>query len=263
MGATLLLLDVGNTRLKWRAVDGHHGFGAHDPEGWVALDDRNADATLVAAWRACAARRASISNVAGRQAGERVVALLRTSSAGIALSVLESSRQCGAVRNGYGDPASLGTDRWAALIGARALYPERELLIASFGTATTIDHLSADGEFDGGVILPGYALMRASLAQGTAGLPLAHGDYQALARDTGSAIVTGITHAQAGALERVRRLCGWDDANEADQHGQRVVLLTGGGASSVAPLLHFPATIVDNLVLRGLYVVARETLIRE
>jgi hypothetical protein len=79
------------------------------------------------------------------------------------------------VRNLYErPPEQLGADRWAALIGARALLGSTCLVVCA-GTATTIDRLDASGLFRGGLILPGYDLMRAALAANTAQLPLAEG----------------------------------------------------------------------------------------
>jgi type III pantothenate kinase len=99
--------------------------------------------------------------------------------------------------------------------------------------------------------------MRDSLSEGTADLPRASGQYTVLARATDDAITSGIAHAQLGALERLVRLLGARADGSASEHE---VLLTGGAAARVLPLLPFPATIVDNLVLRGLLEVARETL---
>ena len=48
-------------------------------------------------------------------------------------------------------------------------------LLASFGTATTIDTVGPDNVFAGGLILPGPAMMRNALAHGTANLPVADG----------------------------------------------------------------------------------------
>ena len=80
--------------------------------------------------------------------------------------------------------------------------PATGFLLASFGTATTLDCVSADGVFEGGAILPGPAMMRAALAAGTAALPLAQGPAVAFPLDTQQAITTGVAAAQAGAVLR-------------------------------------------------------------
>ena len=156
--------------------------------------------------------------------------------------------QCG-VRNGYLDEAQLGADRWAALIGARLVHPGAALVVMA-GTATTVDLLTADGDFLGGLILPGLALMRRSLARDTADLPFADGAFDAFPRRTEDAIVSGCLEAQAGAIERMFvRLTAEHDA---------LCLLGGGAAAAIAPHLSIPLRQVDNLVLDGLAQIAAE-----
>jgi type III pantothenate kinase len=118
------------------------------------------------------------------------------------------------------------------------------------GTATTIDVLTADGCFRGGLILPGFDMMRRSLAAGTAGLPLAEGRYAAEPRCTADAIHSGCAHAQAGAVERMFRAV----AGEADA----VCLLGGGAADQLEPLLEIPVQRVGHLVLEGVARIADE-----
>ncbi|MEO7580019.1 MAG: type III pantothenate kinase, partial [Massilia sp.] len=154
----------------------------------------------------------------------------------------------GGLRNGYRDPAKLGADRFAAAIGARALAPDQALVVATCGTATTIDALSADGRFVGGMILPGLALMASSLAHNTAQLPhVAASDAlpPVFADNTGDAIVSGCLSAQAGAIERAFRL-----------HQAGLCILSGGAARFIAPALTAPHRMVDNIVLIGLHAAA-------
>ena len=108
------------------------------------------------------------------------------------------------VRNAYDKPTQLGADRWAALLGLAGHFQEQAvpLVLATFGTATTIDTLSPEKVFKGGLILPGPALMRQSLAQGTANLPLASGATTEFPTQTLQAIATGVVAAQAGAVWR-------------------------------------------------------------
>ncbi len=108
------------------------------------------------------------------------------------------------MRNLYENPERLGADRWAALIGARALHPHACVVVTA-GTATTVDLLSAAGDFLGGLILPGVELMQQALARGTAQLPLADGRFALQPRRTVDAIRSGCLQAQAGAVERMFR----------------------------------------------------------
>ena len=120
---------------------------------------------------------------------------------------IPQQEQCG-VTNGYRNPAQLGSDRWAALIGRTpSAGCASAALVVVCGTATTIDFLSADGVFKGGVILPGVGLMLRSLHDGTAALPepgrRIRRDYPT---QTVDAIASGCQHAQAGAIERLYHL---------------------------------------------------------
>jgi type III pantothenate kinase len=254
-----LLVDIGNTRTKWRMVDPLTGFANSDPQGAVL---HAKSASLAALWRVQPLQAAWIVNVAQAGALAGVRAILDELQPRPEVSVLLARAEQSGVINGYRAPERLGADRWAMLIGARALYPQSNVLIASLGTATTIDLLRADGRFVGGVILPGIALMRHALARNTAGLPLARGRYAALARDTDDAITSGILHAQAGAIERVLRdskLVALDQMAEiAPSPDRALCLLAGGDAALIQPRLPFFTVIADNLVLRGLLEVARD-----
>jgi len=180
-------------------------------------------------------------NVAGERVGAEVEAL--AAHLGVPLSwVRAQARQAGVV-NCYENPAQLGADRWAALIGARALHGAA-CLVVNAGTATTIDVLDADGVFHGGLILPGLALMRSALSGNTAGLPYARGEFSALPRSTDAAIVSGALHATLGAIERMFR-------HVAAAPGA-LCLLSGGAAGDIAGQATLPLRHIDNLVLEGL-----------
>lgn len=252
--AATLLIDIGNTRLKWRALELATGLTENDAAGAVLTTDR---AELVEQWEPLKVGQALIASVAGPDALAGTRTMIEECFGGIDIAVLASAaRQCGVV-NCYRKPERLGPDRWAALIGARALFPTREVVIANLGTATTVDWLRPDGRFEGGVILPGLSLMRTSLARRTAALPLAQGQARGVAQNTEDAIASGVQHAQAGAIERVVRETGQTPvAPEAE--GGVLCLLTGGDAAALAPRLPFPTQVVDNLVLRGLVEIARE-----
>ena len=234
----MIAIDAGNTRIKW---------GLHDGTVWLAQG---------ALPTGEASRLAEVFDVsAGWPSGEPVVAcnvageaVAATISSALAarfgpLRWLPSTAECCGVRNGYEMPERLGTDRWAALIGARA-QTKSACLVVCVGTATTVDWLAADGQFRGGLILPGVDLMRASLARNTAQLPLAEGEFRCAPRNTNDAIVSGCLHAQLGAIERMY-------AKLSAEPGA-LCLLTGGAAPSLAPHLRIPFRLVDNLILDGL-----------
>lgn len=235
----ILCLDAGNTRLKWGARDGAtwRAWGAcvhADCVGLVAGLPEGIEHII-----AC--------NVAGGEVAQRIEVL--AAMLGVPLEWFRSSASCCSVTNGYDNPAQLGTDRWAALIGARGMHAGDALVVMA-GTATTIDMLDADSRFRGGLILPGLDLMRQSLARNTAGLPEARGTYSDMPTNTDDAIVSGALHATLGAIERMaEQACRPASADFC-------VLLSGGGAEALAPHLDLPLRRVDNLVLEGLARVA-------
>lgn len=258
-----LLIDAGNTRIKWRAVDAARGWHHEDPGGVLALDQA---ATLTQAWQALHVRSAWIACVADEQIFAGLCATLADTGKKLAIHRVQATAHRAGLVNGYLDPGQLGVDRWVGAIGARTLCSDRLLVIATLGTATTIDVVVPlpsqpetqraaipQARFHGGVILPGIEMMRRALRHGTARLPLATGTFRTLADNTDDAIISGILHAQAGAIERVCKAAG----AETGFTGEPLCLLGGGAAAQVAPLLTAPAFTTDlriehNLVLRGL-----------
>jgi type III pantothenate kinase len=227
----ILCLDAGNTRLK---------YGLFDGRGWHTQGALDHDAFADLAVRLPATPgRIVACNVAGETLRRRIETFAGT--LGLPLDWLASSATACGVSNGYDNPQQLGADRWAALIAARGLH-EGPALVVMAGTATTIDALDGDGRFHGGLILPGLALMRASLARNTADLPHAAGHYRVRPTNTDDAIVSGAVHATLGAIERLRVTLG-DEA---------LCLLSGGAAAELAPHMNLPCRLVDNLVLEGL-----------
>ncbi|MFC7289227.1 type III pantothenate kinase [Herminiimonas glaciei] len=252
----LLLVDAGNTRIKWALVD--RSAPEQTPGKWLQQGSvAHADAaTLIDAWRGFSIGRVMLSNVAGHELrGELENAVLRTlGTKPVALEWFASAAELGGVRNRYLNPAQLGADRFAAAIGAHALFPEGPLVVATCGTATTVDALSAEGEFIGGMILPGLGLMATSLAKNTAQLPqvaLQTSLTQPFADNTDAAIVSGCLAAQAGAIERAV-------AAQMRTYPNLPIpcILAGGAADLIAPHLSIDYTRVDNLVLIGLHTVA-------
>ena len=242
MASNWLLVDAGNTRIKW---------GLHDGRSWVALDAvPTADAaTLSDAWTpVIAARQAVASNVAGAGVQAELEKLCK--AANLALRTIRSQAQQLGVRNGYADPGQLGSDRWAALIAAH--HAERgHKVVVNAGTALTIDALTDDGHFLGGLIVPGPALMRRSLDRGTAGLRLTEGVFRPFPTSTPDAITSGAIQAAAGAIERICAAMGRRGVAPAR------IVLSGGAAPEIAGHLPVPHAIHENLVLDGLALIAR------
>jgi type III pantothenate kinase len=238
----ILAIDAGNTRIKW---------GLWQDRGFVAQGSvltARAAALADALHMLPRPQRAIGSSVAGEGAKAQVEQALAPWGVGVRW-IRSQPSECG-VTSGYVEPGQLGSDRWAALVGAHARR-DGACVVANIGTAVTVDALTADGRFLGGLILPGPDLMAQSLAQGTAGLPQQPGRFEVFPTGTANAIHTGALQAVCGAIERM------EQSMTAAGHGQPHVLLSGGGAHLVAPLLRRPPALAPSLVLEGLIEIAR------
>jgi type III pantothenate kinase len=235
----MLLLDIGNSRIKWALVqDGRQvSLGALDSSASVSLQQAFA--------RLPVPSRILVSNVAGVDAAKRVRDLCAIWDRTVDF-VSAKPEQCG-VRNAYKQSQSLGSDRWAALIAAWHDV-QGACLVVSCGTATTVDALSAQGEFLGGLILPGVDMMQRSLAAGTAQLEEVEGSLIDFPLSTADAIHSGVIRATLGAIESQFLLLSFKET------GARCVL-SGGASTKVMPHLSMPFDHVDNLVLRGLQII--------
>lgn len=235
----LIAIDAGNTRIKW---------GIHDGLSWVQQAAvSTAEAMQLAALSLDWPEEADVvaCNVAGVTVEAVIESVVRRR--GNALRWLRASTQACGVRNTYDCPEKLGADRWAALIGARARFSGACLVVGA-GTATTADWLDGQGFFRGGLILPGYDLMRRSLEHNTARLPFAEGVFCRAPRNTPDAIATGCLHAQTGAIERMYATL---------EDSSALCVLTGGHAETLETHLNIPLRRVDNLVLEGLLCFAK------
>jgi type III pantothenate kinase len=239
----LLTVDSGNTRIKWELYDGNNRL----KQGVVAQGSK---ALLEREWEVLEEPSCiMVSNVAEAQARSDLCELFarwKTQPEWIQAVAY----QCG-VRNYYAEPAQLGSDRWAALIGAWE--SERQgCLVVDAGTAMTVDALTDTGEFLGGIITPGIDLMQKILMTDIVSLKSGEGKFCDYPDSTADAIRSGAVHATAGAIERMVVMLAGTLGRVPD------VILTGGSAQQLLLQLNVKAKVVDNLVLQGLLAIAQE-----
>ena len=232
----IVLLDAGNSRLKWALCDGHgdlHGFGsAHYPQLDVFEH-------MIQEIKPEAVYGVAVCGATKQQMIESVcpVKVLWQTSGHEALGIA----------NHYHYPTELGSDRWFNVLGARGFNQQDALVVVSCGTATTIDVLTADNRYLGGSIIPGIHLMHTALSRHTAQLKRALGQFHDVAQNTPDAMATGIIDASCGAIERQKnRLMQMDSRHHVK------IILTGGGANVLHPFLDKNHQTIDNLVLFGL-----------
>ena len=245
---SLLAIDVGNTRLKWALYEGNVASAHASLLTTDATDIR----VLAREWQALQPTAAIVSNVAGVAISAAIHEVL--SKKNIAPQFIASiPSQCG-VTNGYDNPSQLGTDRWAALIGAHQAAPlHTAKVVVMAGTALTVDALTADGQFLGGIIIPGLGVMRQALHLRTAQLPLENGQFQMFPTNTLDAIASGAIEASIGAIYRMVALLG---ERMSEHDGAPTIIASGGALALLAPHAPFPLTIHENLVLEGLLHIA-------
>ena len=233
----LLAIDAGNSRIKW---------GLHEDGQWItrgAVPTAQSSELTQAFSGLTSPERIVVAHVAGDDAARHITQALERFDAQPAW-IVSRAEQCG-VRSGYAQPSQLGPDRWAALIGARQRY-DGPCVVVSAGTTMTVDALSSEGIFLGGFIVPGYTLMRQTLSRNTARLKLQDGSFSFFPDNTADAIFSGAANALAGAIERMVRYMSETGEGEA------MILLSGGDAPMLAPLLSTRVQVVDNLVLEGI-----------
>ncbi|MEW1781753.1 type III pantothenate kinase [Arthrobacter sp. NPDC080086] len=264
----LLLIDAGNTRIKWAWIaSGVDALPeAPDAAPWQHAGARTHDqlAELVEDWRDChvtgvAPPEVWISAVAGPALRDALTARIARVFDGARVRIAASEAATAGLRNGYREPGQLGTDRWVGAVGARHVWPDTALLLVTAGTATTLDVITPDGLFAGGLILPGITLMMRALSRNTAQLPEVDIAYLSTrdvvvppwADNTQDAIALGCITAQAGAIAQTWQML------QAQYPGPARCVLSGGARTALAPHLRMPFQMHDNLVLLGLQVLAR------
>ncbi|MBS0662775.1 MAG: type III pantothenate kinase [Verrucomicrobia bacterium] len=153
----------------------------------------------------------------------------------------------------YRNPLEVGADRIAGAVAAAHRHPGRGLIIVDCGTATTLEVVTAEGDYLGGVILPGVGVSAETLASHTAKLPRVEiaRPEQALGRTTVESIQSGLYHGQTGAIRHVIQLL----QREAFAGAAPVVVGTGGFARLFEGEGLYQE-IVPELVLEGLRIAA-------
>jgi type III pantothenate kinase len=243
----VLLLDIGNTRLKWGVGEnseirqtGHLTQAALREQGMGALIrrlPRRIDAVIA-------------GNVAGHTVATRLSGVIGVHT-GQDIRFVKTTRSACGVTNGYTRPRRLGVDRWLALIGAWGELG-RSCLVVDAGTAVTIDALDGDGQHLGGQILPGIRLMAGTLASSTADIPptptrraAAGGNVETFGHTTRAAVQSGALGAVTGAVERALAVL-------RKEHRRAPLVLTGGDGPRIVGTLHGALLERPHLVLQGL-----------
>jgi len=242
-----LLLDVGNTRVKWGVLDdgairrtGHISQQRIKEKGLQVLTTklpRRVDAVMA-------------SNVAGTSFATRLSGIV-SAHCDCDVRFARTARRAWGVTNSYTQPRRMGVDRWVAMVGAWARVGST-CLVVDAGTAITIDAIDDDGVHLGGQIIAGVGPMANALASATSDIPKvspaparAGADLTMFARNSAAAVREGAQNAVAGAVDRAFRTLQ-TSGYKAD------IVLTGGDASRILNALIETPVHRPHLVLEGL-----------
>lgn len=244
MAAETLLLDIGNTRIKWALLSKRQRGAANA----LAHRDRNLTEILDERWQDLHPNLTVACSVAPA-ATERQLTDWIMANWGINPFFFTSEHAFPGMRIGYPNPAEMGNDRWLAAIAAFQ-HCRQAVAIVDAGTAITIDLVDSGGHHRGGWILPGLETMSRCLMEKTA-IPARSTVSELLTEGTSTmeCIGNGAMLACIGAIERAAAIPEWQDCRW---------LLTGGDAERLSPQLNMNHEYMENLLLDGLELVANQ-----
>jgi len=154
----------------------------------------------------------------------------------------------------YENPWEVGADRIVNGIAAWERFGDgggRPIIVVDFGTATTLDAISAKGEYLGGAICPGVQISADALFQRAARLPRidVRKPPRIVGRTTVGAMESGLFYGYVGMVEGLVRRMG-DELG-----GNALCVATGGLADVIAPETSLIHHIDPDLTLHGLRIV--------
>lgn len=164
---------------------------------------------------------------------------------------LDPSTESFGIQLGYSEPGQLGADRLATLIAAHEKFDGNKCIV-DCGTAVTVDALDANGIHQGGVIFPSVASMQRALSADTG---ISHNkadrNFDVFASNTQDAIYTGCLAAVVGGIQQAVNIM------QAHYGLFDLIIMTGGNAKLVIPMLTQKVLHESKLVLNGLMIVSR------
>ena len=248
----ILVIDVGNTRLKWAWLT---NTGLSDQQAVVHRDAKPGIWTTSLFESGQKPSRVLVSNVAGPVMA-KTLAKLTKKRFRVDIEFVTAAREFDGLTSGYLDPSLLGADRWLALIGAWTL-AHGALCVVDAGTAVKVDAVDANGQHLGGMIAPGIHMMREVLMSNTSDIAKAAFNSTpslagVLANNTIAAVSRGAVFALAGMADRTCEVV------ETNTGSAPKLFITGGDASMIAGTMRTHGEIVPDLVLQGLAVIAAQ-----
>ena len=248
----ILVIDVGNTRLKWAWLT---STGLSDQQAVVHRDAKPGIWTTTLFESGQRPTRVLVSNVAGPVMA-KTLAKLTKKVFRVDIEFVTAARDFDGLTSGYLDPSLLGADRWLGLIGAWTRV-HGALCVVDAGTAVKVDAVDSNGQHLGGLIAPGIHMMREELMSNTSDIARAAFNSTpslagVLANNTIAAVSRGAVFALAGMADRACEVI------EQNTGIAPKLFITGGDASMIAGTMRAHGEIVPDLVLQGLAVIAAQ-----
>ncbi|WP_272642088.1 type III pantothenate kinase [Marinomonas mediterranea] len=234
----VLVVDAGNTRLKWTAFDGNKVIGKvydNDPH---SFDNFYPDIIYFA-------------SVRSNEQNAMLHADIQAAYPNVEwLPIVVEATSCG-VTNSYEEPHRLGVDRWLSSIAA---YHESKgaTLVFDAGTAIKADFVNGQGVHLGGYIVPGLKMMKEGLVSNTARIRYSNdelGKGQGIPNNTAGAVELGCEEMAVGFVERLKRL--YPDYVWFATGGEGKTLITSAGANCICD---------EHLVAKGAKLVGDEII---
>jgi type III pantothenate kinase len=244
---SLLVIDLGNTRLKWGWQD-TTGLLVGDP---VVHRDTDLDELLQRTWTfPIAPQRVLMTAVASTTLADQLTRWLQKKW-NITPELVGSTAQLGVLKNAYVHPEQLGSDRWVAMLEAWYTV-QSTVCVIDCGTAVTIDAVDKSGQHLGGIIMPGFNTMLSALMSTTSlvldkpRIP----DTFGLATSTQAAIATGTSQS---IISLVDKTLGWLEQKTGET---AECFITGGDSERLSSLIEHSHTVDSDLVIKGLVRIA-------
>jgi type III pantothenate kinase len=250
-----LLIDIGNSRLKWAISPDNGDLHADFTEQGVSMNDSQ---NQLAAFDQLSKNQtiekiicASVISEERTLVLEKHLKALMPQASWFQINGTSAIKDLGSQ---YDQPQQLGADRRAMTLGAHQMFPGKNILVISAGTATTID-LITPTQHMGGWIIPGMALMTNALNLNTAQLPKVSTDQEksslTIGTNTNDAIHQGILASHLGAISMAQAYA------KNQQIKLDLMIVTGGNAKTLAALLKESSSAVpvhheEQMVLKGL-----------
>lgn len=237
-----LLIDAGNTRIKWAVASNNvDDILARGVIGGDWSELASFEASVETAWISCVASDAVLEKIS--------LEIKRLFD--VEPSIATVSSHAAGMANDYESLDQLGVDRWVAALGARVLVGSGALIVIDVGTAVTIDMVSSDNHFKGGVILPGFTIMHDSLLGRTAGIKSNRSKVTSvIGKNTRDCVNAGVEYGLIGAVDRIiSEMCVGVSSPR--------LLVMGGGAEAIVAGSKFKIELQSDMIFNGLMLLSK------